>query len=269
MTTDFGLTDQCAGVMKGAVFCVFPGATIIDITHDIKPQDILGASLMLETVPEYFPPGTVHLAVVDPGVGGTRKGIIARNDRGDFFVGPDNGIFTMPLGRTGFSEGWVISEEFGKNEGVSATFHGRDIFSPIAGLLASGKPPESLGSRTKELVRLNLPENSRNRDRIKIPIIWRDHFGNLITILKREELKAYEKEAGMREKRLVFELGGKRLDRISRCYEDVEHGEMLLLVGSTGRMEVSVRDGDASVVTGLGAGDYIHAVFKKGAGKYR
>ena len=190
LTTDFGLADGFVGAMKGVALGIFPEITLIDITHDVPPQDIRAGGLILGAACPYFPDGTIHVAVVDPGVGSDRRAILVQDAKDNLFLGPDNGLLTFALDREGArvrelaNRGWFL-------EGPSATFHGRDIFAPAAARLASGAAPADAGPGVADAVRLPFPvplievEEEENRTRIHGVIVHIDRFGNLITNVDR------------------------------------------------------------------------------------
>ncbi len=254
LTSDFGYSDPYVGMMKGAILSVFDKAVLVDISHNIAPQDITAAALLLEYIPDFFPHGTVHLVVVDPGVGSSRLGIAAKSGRGDFFVGPDNGVFSYHLERVGLEAAWQLSGSTPEvRSTISNTFHGRDLFSPVAAYLASGNPPELLGAKLTELIYLDRVGVHDKGTIIEIPIIHKDIFGNLITSLSETVLERVLTESNS----FTFKIAGVSLSKISKTYSEVEPGQLLVLRDSNGRIEIAVNGGNAAVETGLSLGDTI------------
>ena len=246
LTTDFGVEGSYVGAMKGVLLSRCPEATLVDITHHIPPFSLLEASLVLQQACPRFAPGTVHLAVVDPGVGGVRKPIIVRSG-GHSFVGPDNGIFTPFL--DGSETVYRISEAVAL-PGSSATFHGRDLFAPAAARLACGEAPEALGEISRQAMRLHVPRPRRNGVSVMGQVLYADHFGNLVTNIRDEDL-------GPLGSAVEIEIGTQRIRRLSRTYQDGMVGEALALVGSSGYLEVAVVEGRAGAQLGVGKGERV------------
>ncbi len=246
--TDFGTSDPYVGIMKGVIARIAPDARVIDISHGVPPQDVLVGALWLDSAVDWFPPDTIFLIVVDPGVGSARR-VVACEIGEQRFVCPDNGLLSAVAQRLGIGAAVVACEERYHLSGGSSTFHGRDIMSPVAAHLAAGVSLERLGPPAGELELLALPRARRALDMVVGEVIYTDHFGNLITSILASELPA-----GAR-----IEVGGQRLP-LGRTYAQVERGEPLALVGSTGRLEISVRDGSAARDLALGAGDAVLAL---------
>ncbi len=246
ITTDFGDEGSYVGAMKGVILSQCPSATLVDITHHIPPFSFLEASLVLDQACRRFPANTVHLAVVDPGVGGLRKPIIVRS--GDqFFVGPDNGIFTPFLVEE--AAVYRIAETVAL-PGSSATFHGRDLFAPAAARLASGEAPETLGEPTRQASRLHVPRPRGNGPTVEGQVLYADHFGNLVTNIRDEDLRHLGAEVEVM-------VGTQRIRRIARTYQDGAMGQPLALVGSSGFLEVAVVEGRAGAQLGVGKGERV------------
>lgn len=230
LTTDFGWRDGYVGAMKG-VLCRYgryvPNRAIVDIAHDLPRGDIAHAAWVVRTSCFEFPEDTIHVVVVDPGVGGARQGVIIEAG-GHMFVGPDNGVFAyVPEGRA-FAIDLAKVHALSSGFAISHTFHGRDVFAPVAGALAQGKRPSDLATKTTLAGRL--PWGPRPADEGRV--IHIDHYGNLVTDLPASE-------AGS-----AVEIAGHRLP-ILRTYEDVPSGSLLAYVGSAGTIEIAVRDGSA------------------------
>ncbi len=250
LISDFGLSGEYAGAMKGAILRVNPRCQMVDITHQIPAQDVFQASFVLKNTYPYFPGGTVHLVVVDPGVGTQRKPVALKKD-GHFFVGPDNGVFGL-IGEEGGSEGYEITLRKLFLSPLSSTFHGRDIFGPVAGHLSLGMDPRRLGPRLKGLVRLERPRPTAQGKQWVGQVLFADTFGNLVTNISREEFRSWVDDH-------PFQIKAKRwrLDRLQKTYQEVPPGRPLALFGSTGMLEIAVNRGSAQLALGLKPGDGI------------
>ncbi|MGQ9489901.1 MAG: SAM hydrolase/SAM-dependent halogenase family protein [Anaerolineae bacterium] len=244
LTTDFGLADGYVGIMKGVILDIVADVHLVDISHDIMPQDVRQAGFILSYAVPYFPVGTVHLAVVDPGVGSSRRPLLVTTPQASF-VGPDNGLFTFALEQPG-AQAWVLDRPQYWLPAVSRTFHGRDIFAPVAAHRARGLPPEELGSPVADAVRLEplLPQRAGNR-RIVGHVVHIDRFGNLITNVP---------AAWLADGDWVCEIAGRRIMHLSETYNAARPGELLALISSSGTLEVALREGSAARALGIGAG---------------
>lgn len=244
LTTDFGWTEY-AGVMKGVIHSIHPGAAIVDITHGVRRFDIRHGAYVLGTTYPYFPKGTVHCAVVDPGVGTARRGIIL-SACDHTFVGPDNGLFSMV---EGVEEAYEI-----KAKPKARTFWGRDVFAPAAARLAAGAKPQELGRRVDGYERLEFRAELRGELALG-EVLCVDHFGDIITSLKEEHLTAIGAEHGAR---LEVRLKGKKCSfRFLETYGHARRGELICLVGSAGYLELAVNQGDAAARLGVAGGEGI------------
>ena len=249
LTTDFGLNDSYVGTMKGVILRIFPEARLVDITHQIAPQDILEASLIIGSAYRYFPLGTVHLVVVDPGVGGDRRPVLLAG-REHYFVGPDNGTFTRMLEADPDLVAYEIREERFLLPGMSDTFHGRDLFAPAAAFLARGIDPAEFGPIAAGLQLLSVPEPRIWGDQIRGEVIHIDSFGNIVSNITREQ---FESAVGGRPFRIW--INGKAIDRVHRTYAEQDRGKMLALFGSSDLLEIAVSQGRAERRIGAGKGD--------------
>ncbi len=246
LTTDFGERDPYVAAMKGVLLSAVPGIRVIDLTHQIAPQDTFEAALFIAGAAPYFPAGTIHVAVVDPGVG-TARHPIAVSAGGQIFVCPDNGLLTLYLRAHPLEAAHVISNPALMRYPVSPTFHGRDIFAPVAAHLAKGMPLAEVGGRLAKLAYLDIPEPVReDENRWKAAIIHVDRFGNAVTNLSRTQLGT--------EAITAICAGGHRFEQLCTTYGDVASGESLVLFGSTDYLEIAVRDGSAAAQLGLQAG---------------
>ena len=248
LTTDFGMRDPWVGIMKGVILGICPEARLVDISHDIAPQDVLEGALCLEASARFFPPGTVHLAVVDPGVGSSRRPLALRAD-GRYYVGPDNGLLSLVLDDGEPVDAVELTREEYRRSPTSQTFHGRDIFAPVAAHLASGVPLERFGPVVSDPLRLAVPSSRHENGLVLGEVIGVDRFGNLLTSVTEQDLAPLE---GMRA--LVVEIGGVRVGAPTAAYADALPGGMGAVVSSTGRLEVFVREGSAQAALGLGRG---------------
>lgn len=254
LTTDFGLSDTYVGVMKAVILGIAPSARLIDLTHAIAPQNIVEATVRLEAAAHYFPPRTIHLVVVDPGVGGERAACVVETEMGAF-VAPDNGVLTLPLRGCGSVRAIRLgpgAEPFYRRP-VSATFHGRDVFAPIAAHLALGLDPATLGSACarESLVTIELPEPQEfsyapGEPGLRVPLLYTDRFGNMVTALTRPVLDAWLARHGWGSGAVFVHAGARRWRGISRTFADVPTGEPVAYWGSSERLEIAIRDGDAS-----------------------
>jgi len=252
-TSDFGLTDWFVGVVHGAVHAICPAAHVVDLTHAIPPGDVTCAAFVLEAAAADFPPGTVHLAVVDPGVGTSRLalGVAAH---GQHFVGPDNGVLEWALGAAG-ARVHALDNERWFRQPVSHTFHGRDVFAPVAAHLAQGVALASFGPAVENPVRLRLPAPRAEGGALRGRIAYRDRFGNALTNLTASAIAATF--PGVPEPELVVEVLDRTITGIQRSYGDVPIGALVALLGSSGRLEIAEAHGDATKRFGLGIGDVV------------
>ncbi|RME01937.1 MAG: hypothetical protein D6812_07150, partial [Deltaproteobacteria bacterium] len=215
LATDFGERDGYVGAMKGVILQRCPHAQVIDITHAIPPQNVDFGAFILRTYVPFYPAGTIHVVVVDPGVGSTRRGIVVESE-GQYFVGPDNGLFSFVLAG-GKSHVFSLTNRAYFREGVSQTFHGRDIFSSVAGYLAAGTPVTDFGPSIDHPVVLPHPVPRIEGDRIHGEVIHVDHFGNLITNISHEDIASIARPGA----NFRLTILGRRLDMLHTCYADV------------------------------------------------
>lgn len=246
LLTDFGTSDYFVGAMKGAILSVNPEAHIIDITHEIPPQDIRAGAFTLSHSYKTFPPETIHVAVVDPGVGSMRRALIVRAGR-HFFVGPDNGLFSYIFYNYDVDvDVFELKREEYFRQPVSATFHGRDIFAPVAGALSKGMQPEELGEKTRDdYTRLDFDffPMMNSDGLLEASIIHIDHFGNCITNLTHSD---FAEESAERWEKIVF--NGHEIKSFRHFYaqDSVDSDELFAIWGSAGFLEiVAFRDSAA------------------------
>jgi len=240
LLTDFGLQDPYVGAMKGAILTVCPEVTLVDLAHEIPAHDVLAGALALEACFTVFPEGTVFLAIVDPGVGSSRRAI-AVEAGGRLFVAPDNGLLSLVLAAQPGAHAHAITSPSLARAEISPVFHGRDLFGPVAAHLARGLPIAEVGPAVSDLVRLDLPPAERTGEGWQGRVLHVDRFGNLTTSLRAGEIAPLgTPSAGSLEVR----AGGRVLPFV-RTYADVALGEPCALVGSGGRIEIAVREGRA------------------------
>ncbi len=315
LTTDFGLYDGYVGTMKGVIHTLVPDAKIVDISHEVAPQQIHEGAFILYRAYRYFPASGIHMAVVDPGVGSSRRPIVLVTRHG-IFVGPDNGIFTYVLGaeqtpienadisrRPAWAGGmWSIAPNWANDEpadidgdtdvaaetaedpphfpsnpprayhlinpdywlsSVSATFHGRDIFAPVAAHLASGAHPDRMGEAVplESLIKLPIPAPRAYRTGRSANVVGQimhvDRFGNIITNLPERLLRPLLEAA---TKAPVIEIGDHRINGLSKAYADVREGQPLALIGSEGLIEIAVRNASAAQRMKVRIGDPVRIV---------
>lgn len=243
LTTDFGTQDAYVGLMKAVILTLAPQVRLVDLTHELAPGDVRGAAVLLDDAVDYFPPNTVHLAVVDPGVGGPRAALAVETDR-FFLVGPDNGLFGPILERYPPRRLVHLTNPAFHRQPTSATFHGRDIFAPAAAHLALARPIEQLGRSVQKWQTLNLPRPQISSGGLIAHVLRVDRFGNLITNLRRQELDRWRGRRPLES--LILRIGRRTLRGIRRTYSDVPRGELVAYIGSTERLEIAVHGGDAA-----------------------
>ena len=257
LTTDFGTSDYYVGAVKGVLLSNNPVARIVDITHEIAPRDIGAAAFTIFASYRSFEPGTVHLVVVDPGVGSDRRPIVARAG-GYFFVGPDNGIFSYVFDQeTDHIVFHVTATEFFRQP-VSTTFHGRDIFAPVAGAVTKGTPVEAFGPSIKDAVRLPpLSPKLSKKGRLKGRIIHIDRFGNCVTSIDRE---VFSTEG---ERKAIVSINGKKIKSLREFYGEEKVAQNLFAIwGSAGFLELSARNRSAARLLRAKRGDAVVVDFE-------
>lgn len=260
ITTDFGVADPFVGIMKGVMLSIEPSLTIVDVTNEIEPQNVQQAAYALSSAYEYFPKGSTHLCVIDPGVGSERIPIMLEAG-GHKFVGPDNGLFTdiMRKHRDGVARRITNQDKFLSR--VSNTFHGRDIFAPVAARLARGEPPESFGPVLSSINMLDLPWETRPSPNSLVgEVIYVDRFGNAITNITRSLLEKVRSETG--GKSVIMEIAGQSIDGILPYYSAAEDEESLnAIYGSWDTVEIFVKNGGAALLYDIDVGDDVEARF--------
>lgn len=236
LLTDFGTQDYYVGAMKGVILSIDETAKIIDISHEIEPQNIESASFVLESCYLNFPKKTIFVAVVDPGVGSERKAILVETED-YYFIAPDNGLLSFVFENTEKFHVFELTntEYFAVN--VSNTFHGRDIFAPVAAHLSAGAHPSSCGTEITETVKFrDISADRENADSFEAKIVHIDRFGNLVTNLQKADLPDQFK----------VEIGGKVIGKICRFYAEAKESELVMIFGSSGRLEISAVNSSAA-----------------------
>ena len=252
--TDFGTRDHYAGVMKGVVLSICPEAAVVDVTHDLPAHDVTAAAYELAATYRYFPAGTIFVAVVDPGVGSSRRGLAV--EAGDWkFVAPDNGVLTMVLQETAAKKAVELTERRYARPTISRTFEGRDRFAPAAAWLAKGINITALGRPAHDLVELELPLLEETRNEICGAVVRVDRFGNAITNIDR---KTFDRLAAGRT--VVVEAGGRPIERLVSTYSEIGAGEVCALFGSTEHLELAAQSGSAAEQLGLAFGGPIRVI---------
>ena len=242
--TDFGASDPYVGEMMGRILARQPNAQLVDLTHAVPAGDVPAGAFLLARAWSAFPEGTVHLAVVDPGVG-TGRAALAVDASGHWFVGPDNGLLSMAVGRP--DRIWRLDvDRVVPGRAPSPTFHGRDLFAPAAARLLGGEDPARFADEAPSMTGLE-PVVERVGDRIVGEVMWVDHFGNAITAIPGEDLHAFGSQ-------LEIRVAGLRVRGLHTTFADVEPLTPLAYVGSAGTLEVAVRDGDLSERYGVNRG---------------
>jgi S-adenosyl-L-methionine hydrolase (adenosine-forming) len=260
LTTDFGTRDAYVGAMKGVVCRILPTVRLVDITHEIPPQKVVEAALLLESAYPWFPAGTVHLVVVDPGVGTARRALAIEVGE-QCFLGPDNGVLSAPLREPGARVHEISPGAYSLPE-RSDTFHGRDVFAPAAGHLAAGLEIERLGPRVSEFVLLDLPRPRVEADRIVGEVLRIDRFGNVLSNIPRSLLA----ELGAGPYEVI--VNGAGFGRLCRRYQDAAPGQALALTGGDGRVEIAVHGGSAAERFRFVPGDRVEIhLASRGAGQ--
>jgi S-adenosylmethionine hydrolase len=260
LTTDFGNKDPYVAEMKAAILKISPNAIIVDITNEIDKFNISMGAFTLASAAPYFPDGSVHLAVVDPGVGTPRRSIVIQTSHG-FFVGPDNGLLILAAEKQGILRIHELSNPRYMLTQISHTFHGRDIFAPAAAYLIKGTTLETFGPEIHDVVRPKFSKLERKNDMLLGEVLHIDDFGNIITNINEGMISKFYLKA-----MVGIELSSKRLKlRFCKAYGEVEPHEPLALIGSHGYLEISVNQGNASSKFKTKAGDKIGVLFTENA----
>ncbi len=254
LTTDFGWADGYVGAMKGVILSIAPDVQVVDVAHEIPPGDVRAAAYVLRQATPYFPPGTIHVAVVDPGVGSDRRALAARTPQA-IWIAPDNGLLSLCLAEGPVEIRQLSNPRYHRPQ-VSATFHGRDVFAPVAAHLARGAPFDELGPLVTAPVQLAWPRPVSNPDGSwRGQVVHIDRFGNLVTNFDRQMMTLALRDVPPAQ--VMVEIAGQRITGLKRTYADGAPGELMLLVGSSEQLEIAIRDGDAARTLHVRPGDGI------------
>jgi S-adenosylmethionine hydrolase len=254
LTTDFGLNDHFVGTIKGVILNIVPEVEIVDICHSVQAFDVLDGALTIAQSYSYFPSGTVHLVVVDPGVGTARRPILVTSDR-HHFVAPDNGVLSMVYAREERLHIRHITAEHYSLQPVSNTFHARDVFSPVAAWLAKGVDPEKFGDEISDFVRFNAPKpKAMDANTLRGVVLKIDRFGNLITNITPQDAPALFASAPPQFK---IRVGKHEITEIHSNYSEGAPGEVFGILGSMGYLEIAADRGSAAKIIGSGKGSEV------------
>ena len=240
LTTDFGTADTYVAAMKGVILSINPTATIVDITHSISPQNVKEAAFIFHTVYRYFPKGTIHVVVVDPGVGSNRTALLVQTES-YYFLAPDNGVLSYVFQHEKMKHVIQIDNPRYFHHPVSSTFHGRDIFAPVAAYVSLETSVSKFGPEAEQFIKLDIPEPGIIGNHIYAHILHIDHFGNIITNLAKE---FWRKTVG--KKKFSITCGKKKITQIYQTYAGGKSGELLAYFGSSGYLEIAQVDGSAA-----------------------
>jgi len=250
LTTDYGTNDHLVGTLKGVILKVNPDVTIVDITHNVTPFDLLDGALAVGSTYAYFPPKTIHVVVVDPGVGTERRPLLV-SAANQYFVAPDNGVLSVIYERE--QENMVVRHANAEHyylQPVSKTFHGRDIFAPVAAWLSKGWQTASMGDEIQDFKRFAIPRPKEVDGVVKGVVLRADAFGNLITNFRTEDLPASAVSAGT----IKLQAGNQPITRLVDTFARGNNGEAIAYLGSSGYLEIGVNKGNAARTLGLGRG---------------
>ena len=261
LTTDFGTNDHFVGAVKGVILDIVPEAAIVDISHAVQAFDVLDGALTISQTYSYFPTGTVHMIVVDPGVGTARRPIIASSD-GYHFVAPDNGVLSMIYAKEERIHVRHVTAEHYFHQPVSNTFHGRDIFAPVAAYLAKMVDTHKFGDEIEDYVRFAAPKpKPAGENRIRAVVLKVDRFGNLITNVTPEDVPAlFTGKVGFK-----VVVGNKEITEIRDAYADGAPGEVFGILGSMGYLEIVANRAAAAQISGAGKGSEVSIILGEGA----
>ena len=248
LTTDFGASDHLVGSMKGVILNINPAARIVDLNHGVVPFDVLDGALSLANAYKYFPSRTIHVVIVDPGVGTERRPILVSGEK-QFFVAPDNGVLSMIFEREACTVRHITSEHYFLNP-ISPTFHGRDIFAPTAGWLSKTLQTEAFGEVITDFVRFTMPKAKSSGQAVKGVILRVDAFGNLMTNLMAEDIPIGALEGGA----IKLAVNGKQVLKFARTFASGNPGEPIAVLGSAGYVEIAVNRGSAARTLGVNRG---------------
>jgi len=252
LLTDFGLSDPFVAEMKAVIYSICPDAEVIDITHEVERFDIRMGAFLLASAAPFFPAGSVHVAVVDPGVGSERRPIAVETNQA-LFVGPDNGLLVPAAMREGILHVYALTNRSFRRDTVSSTFHGRDIFAPVGAHLACGTQPKELGGEITDYVRLSFGEPKFDKRGMTCEVIYADHFGNIVTNVPQQNMDRLNSNT-----KFVITTRGKRVRaRLVKAYLDIDKKGLGIIAGSHGFLEIASRENSASRMLKAKVGDTI------------
>ncbi len=251
MLTDFGTKDYYVSAMKGVILSINPKCLLIDISHEVPKQDVKEGAFILGNAFSYFPKGTIHLAVIDPGVGSERKPILIRTEN-YFFIGPDNGLFTIAAMKDRVRKVIQLTNKRYFLSNISSTFHGRDIFAPVAGYLSLGIKPDVFGKEIGKWVKLDFSGPNIKGDKLLGEIIHIDSFGNLISNIDQDRFLKF-----INAHSFSIKVKNRKVSHIKRGYWEGRDKELIALFGSGGYLEIAVKDGSAKSILNAKKGDSI------------
>jgi S-adenosyl-L-methionine hydrolase (adenosine-forming) len=262
LTTDFGLSDHFVGTIKGVILDIVPGVDIVDICHSVQAFDVLDGALTIAQAYSYFPNGTVHLVVVDPGVGTARRPIIVTSER-HHFVAPDNGVLSLVYGREERLHVRHVTAEHYYLQPVSNTFHGRDVFAPITAYLAKGVDPEKFGEEITDFVRFNAPKPKPVDGKTLRGVVLKvDRFGNLVTNISPQDVPSLFQPEPPPFKILI---GKREITELHTNYAQGVPGSVFGILGSMGYLEIAANRGSAAQTLGTGKGTEVNLVIEGAA----
>jgi len=249
LTTDYGTDDHLVGVLKGVILKINPDVTIVDITHGVTPFDLLDGAMAIANAYSYFPARTIHLVVVDPGVGTERRPLLV-SGQNQYFIAPDNGVLSAVYDK---EQNFVVRHLTAEHyflQPVSKTFHGRDVFAAVAGWLSKNWQPASMGDEITDFKRFALPRPKEADGLLKGVVLKVDSFGNLITNFRSEDLP----EGALEKGEIKLQVGTNAVSKLVPTFANGNAGEAIAYVGSTGLLEIGVNKGSASKTLGIGRG---------------
>ena len=249
LTTDYGTNDHLVGVMKGVILSINPDVTVVDITHGVLAHDILDGALAIGQAYKYFPAKTIHVVVVDPGVGTERRPILVASDQ-HYFVAPDNGVLSSVYDQTEALSVWHIISEHYFRQPISKTFHGRDIFAPVAAWLSKSWQTSAFGEAITDFTRFAIPKPKTSGNTIRGVVLRVDQFGNLITNLRVEDVPALISTDG----KCTIKAGSVSVGKIVATFAEGASGEVVGVIGSSGYLEICVNKTNAARTLGIGRG---------------
>jgi len=251
LLTDFGLKDPYVASMKGVILSINPKCTLVDITHQVNPHDIREGAFILAQTYSTFPKGTIHLAVVDPGVGSPRNPVLFVT-KNYFLIGPDNGLFSIALKAETVKQAVVLTNQKFFLSEISSTFHGRDIFAPVAAYLSLGVKPESFGPLFKSWHEISFPDPAMKQGNLTGEIVHVDAFGNLVSNIDRKSLLQFSKG-----RFFVIKIAKRTMRGLKKGYWEGRKDEPMALIGSGGFLEISIREGNAQKILKVKRGDRV------------